>query len=196
MKKTTHSKTQSDTFLLSSIPFLILPFLKKYLLMILALIFMLIFVFSYFHEWNSRGGGIWAHYRAFEETKGWLITAFIFTTLAILASKPKMITLVNKDGLLKKCPIGFSFPTLLFAPLSPLARGDLKWASIFCIFTWVFVGIIPCIFTLIINFLIAIIFAFKYNKLYILDNLEKGYLPYDNETQKELNNMKIYYAKR
>lgn len=92
------------------------------------------------------------------------------------------ISLINKDGLLKNCPIGFSFKTLLFGFFIPLARGDLKWFFVILIFDLTVVGLLS-----------HIVFAVKYNKLYIQENLEKGYKPSDKKTVEILNKMGICY---
>jgi hypothetical protein len=92
------------------------------------------------------------------------------------------IVLINRDGLLKKCPIGFSCITLFFGFFVPLSRADLKWFFVILIFDITLIGVISHIF-----------FALKYNKLYILECLEKGYKPYDEKTIKILHQIGIYY---
>ena len=96
--------------------------------------------------------------------------------------KKQEIVLINRDGLLKKCPIGFSCITLFFGFFVPLSRADLKWFFVILIFDITLIGVISHIF-----------FALKYNKFYILECLEKGYKPYDEKTTKILHQIGIYY---
>lgn len=87
-----------------------------------------------------------------------------------------MITLKHKDtGALKNCPTGFSWTTFFFGMFVPLIRGDLKWAIILFLLA---VGI--GLFTLGIgSIIVGIVFAFKYNKLFVRHLMEQGYIPAD-----------------
>ncbi len=91
-----------------------------------------------------------------------------------------MIILRHKEsGLLKECTTGFSWTVFFFGLFVPLIRGDLKWAVILCV-----LSLIVGSFTFLIGaFVVNIIFALVYNKIYIRGVLERGYIPSD-ETSK------------
>lgn len=95
------------------------------------------------------------------------------------------ITLIYEDRLIKKCSIGFSFKTLLFGFFVPLARADFKWFFVILIFDLTLIG-----------FVSHIVFAFKYNKFYIRECLEKGYKPYDETTIETLHRIGICYQNK
>jgi hypothetical protein len=79
--------------------------------------------------------------------------------------------LVNETGVVKEVKDGFSWTTLFFGMFVPLVRGDLKWAIIIFL-----IHALLAPFTFGIGNLIAnIIFAVKYNKIYIRELREKGY---------------------
>lgn len=72
------------------------------------------------------------------------------------------INLKNDAGLIKQCPVGFSWTILMCGPFVPLIRGDFKW------FLWM---CIPGLY---------IIMAFIYNKIYIQKFLMQGFKPADD----------------
>lgn len=78
-------------------------------------------------------------------------------------------------GLIKKCNTGYCWGMFLFNCLCPLYRGDLKWFVIFGIAT-VLMGIASAG---ILSIVAGPVFAFFYNKRYIREQIEKGYLPAD-----------------
>lgn len=96
-----------------------------------------------------------------------------------------MITLKHStSGVLKECPTGYSFTTLLFGFFVPLFRKDFKWAAI------MLVGGIAYGFLLeefninaSANIALACAFALYYNEQYIKDALEKGYVPADEASR-------------
>ncbi|MGP4073288.1 DUF2628 domain-containing protein [Piscibacillus sp. B03] len=95
--------------------------------------------------------------------------------------------LENGAGLQKKVKIGFSWTTFFFGFFPALFRGDLKWAAIMFI-SMTAIGS----FTLGVGaWILGIIFAFVYNKLYIKDLIEKGYQPANEQTRQELVNRGI-----
>lgn len=65
------------------------------------------------------------------------------------------------SGIIRKAPVGFSWTTLFFYPLPALVRGDIKW-FIIQFLLWMFV-------------LPILIFAFRYNNIYLKALLERGY---------------------
>lgn len=123
------------------------------------------------------------------------------------------ITLINKDKLMKECPVGFSLTTFFLGFWVPLTRGDLKWGAIMFLFSSFIYGlgssivitesdfyyISHLIGKMCIIFLIALIpsliWGAKYNKLYIQTWLEKGYKPYDQRAKTILEFMGIRYGK-
>lgn len=112
-----------------------------------------------------------------------MITLYFWTKLSADVPETKIV-LINKNKLLKECPVGFSWTTFFFGPFVPLTRGDLKWFVIMLIFAITIIGWVA-----------MFVFCFKYNKLYIKDCLEKGYKPYDQRAVEILREMGIYYAK-
>ncbi|MBR5914736.1 MAG: hypothetical protein IKZ58_10315 [Selenomonadaceae bacterium] len=91
-----------------------------------------------------------------------------------------MITLKHQDSnVVKKCPTGFSWTTFFFGLFVPLIRGDFKWAAIvFVIFT-----VISVVTAGIGSLGVNIIFAFLYNKIYIRELMNKGFVPADETSQ-------------
>ena len=77
---------------------------------------------------------------------------------------------------MKHIKVGFSWTTLFFAFMPALIRGDFKWFSI---------QLVCAAFSLDFS---SLIFAFIYNRLYINDLLEKGYVPADKHAAKVLAN--------
>lgn len=77
----------------------------------------------------------------------------------------------STTGVLKTSPTGFSWTTLFFGAFVPLFRGDFKWFVI---------SIITSFFTCGLAWLVI---PFIYNKRYIKDLLEKGYVAADEQTQ-------------
>lgn len=75
---------------------------------------------------------------------------------------------------MKHTKVGFSWTTLFFAFIPALIRGDFKW-----FFVQLICGVLSLDFS-------SLIFAFIYNKLYINDLLEKGFVPADNRSEKIL----------
>ena len=83
-----------------------------------------------------------------------------------------MINLVNpRTKMVKKCSTGYSWTTFFFGVFVPLFRGDLKWAAIFFI-----IAIMVSFVIGPLAFICGPIFGFFYNKLYISNLVEKGYV--------------------
>jgi hypothetical protein len=78
----------------------------------------------------------------------------------------------------KECPTGYSWTTFLFGLFVPLVRGDLKWAAILFVIT-ALVTTFSWALCFIPNCFIGPIFAYFYNKLYITELVEKGYVGND-----------------
>lgn len=75
-----------------------------------------------------------------------------------------MYTLKNEHGVTKEVKKGFSWTTLLFGIFVPLIRGDWKWFIISIIADIVTFG------------LFWFVFPFFYNKVYLNDLLNAGYV--------------------
>ncbi|WP_077306474.1 hypothetical protein [Terribacillus halophilus] len=87
--------------------------------------------------------------------------------------------LKNSGGLTKQVKVGFSWTTFFFGFLTPLFRGDLKWAIIL-----ILIEAVVGSFTFGIgSFVTGIVFSFVYNKIYIKELIEKGYQPADQESR-------------
>lgn len=81
------------------------------------------------------------------------------------------IVLRHESGLVKEVKKGFSWTFLFFGLFVPLVRGDLKWTIIMLL-----LQALAGAFTFGIGaFVVSLIFAFIYNKVYIKSLLEKGY---------------------
>lgn len=94
----------------------------------------------------------------------------------------KRVNLKSSAGITKEVKIGFSWTTFFFGMFVPLVRGDIKWAVLILL-----IGVLAGTFTLGIGTWVAfLIFAFKYNELYIKDLIEKGYSPVTAEDAKKL----------
>ena len=70
---------------------------------------------------------------------------------------------LEKNGLVKACPVGFSWTTLFFGGFPALLRGHAL------------MGLIQIILQVLTASLSALIFAFVYNKMYVNYRLEDGY---------------------
>tara|TARA_R110000824_G_scaffold229949_1_gene417546 strand:+ start:497 stop:799 length:303 start_codon:yes stop_codon:yes gene_type:complete len=80
----------------------------------------------------------------------------------------ELVTLKNvNSAVIKEAPIGFSWTTLFFGFIVAIVRGDIKWAAIQ-------LGV--SIITLGISNLVM---PFIYNKIYVKELLETGYVPSD-----------------
>jgi hypothetical protein len=99
----------------------------------------------------------------------------------------KHVNLKNESGLTKEVKVGFSWTTFFFGIFVPLIRGDIKWAAIM-----LGVALLAGVFTAGIgSFVVMVVFAFKYNELYIKDLIEKGYKPSNEEDADKLHNANI-----
>jgi hypothetical protein len=71
--------------------------------------------------------------------------------------------LLEKNGVQKQCPVGFSWTTLFFGGFPALIRGHAL------------MGLVQIILQVITFSLSALVFAFIYNKMYINWRLENGF---------------------
>ncbi len=93
------------------------------------------------------------------------------------------VVLKHDSGMVKEVKKGFSWTFFFFGLFVPLIRGDLKWAAIMFLLQ-AMVGF----FTFGLGaWVVSLIFAFIYNKIYMKGLLEKGYKPID-EFAEEVNN--------
>lgn len=83
------------------------------------------------------------------------------------------VILKHDSGLVKEVKKGFSWTFFFFGVFVPLIRGDLKWAVIM----FVLQALVGSFTFGIGAFVVSLIFAFTYNKIYIKGLLEKGYRP-------------------
>lgn len=86
---------------------------------------------------------------------------------------------LEKNGIIKDVPIGFSWTVLFFGLWVPLIRGDLKWFIIMFVAAFFTMGFSN------------IIFSFIYNNLYIKDLLVNGWNPLNENTKSLLITNKI-----
>ena len=70
---------------------------------------------------------------------------------------------LERGGLTKEAPVGFSWTTFFFGFFPALIRGDVKWTLIIFVCEFFTLG------------LAGIVFAFIYNRLYITSLIEIGY---------------------
>ena len=85
-----------------------------------------------------------------------------------------------QTNVVKECSTGYSWATCFFglfflAPLVPLVRGDLKWATILILLTL----LVSCAMLGLGGLLVGPIFAAFYNKIFITSMVEKGYIGKD-----------------
>lgn len=78
------------------------------------------------------------------------------------------VIMLEKNNILKKAFVGFSWTTFFFGFLVPLIRGDIKWTIIMLILGILSFG------------LAQFILCFLYNKFYTTALLERGYVPADD----------------
>lgn len=110
-------------------------------------------------------------------TELYIVIALIFTYVVpmILHFRQERVLLHHELlGEYKKVPFLYSWTSAVFGFWVPLFRGDLKWFFIFLI-----VGI----FTFNLG---AVVLAFFYNKIYIKNLIEKGYIPADEKSKEFL----------
>lgn len=94
----------------------------------------------------------------------------------------------NEVGMVKECPIGFSWLVLIFSFIVPLSNKDNKYT-----FIMFFIDILTFILTSGIGTIIArIVFGCMYNKWYINDLIYDKYEPVDDESKRLLNAMGLY----
>ncbi|WP_078551865.1 hypothetical protein [Bacillus alkalicellulosilyticus] len=92
------------------------------------------------------------------------------------------VNLSHESGVTKEVKIGFSWTTFFFGFFPALFRGDIKWALIMFI-----IALVIGSFTFGIGAsVVAIVFSFVYNKIYIKELMEKGYRPADDHAKKAL----------
>ena len=84
------------------------------------------------------------------------------------------INLKNSVGVNKQVKLGFSWTMLFFGIIVPLFRGDFKWTIITMLVSLVTVG------------LGWFVFPFIYNKIYIKELLEAGWIPGDDMSRDAL----------
>lgn len=75
---------------------------------------------------------------------------------------------IEKNGISKMVPVGFSWTTLFFGFFVPLFRGDFIWFIIMLILTAMSLGII--------NFILC----FFYNRIYVSKFINDGWRPADD----------------
>lgn len=74
---------------------------------------------------------------------------------------------LEKNGMIRQAPVGFSWTTLFFGFLVPLFRGDWVWFIIMLLIGMLSLGVI--------NFILC----FLYNKIYVTKLIENGWVPAD-----------------
>ncbi|MFL1695661.1 DUF2628 domain-containing protein [Weissella kandleri] len=79
----------------------------------------------------------------------------------------------------KQAKIGYSWTTLFFGFFPALFRGDWKWFAIIAL-TGIIVGA-PC--SVVGSMAVYIVYSFIYNKLYIKELLNKGFVAMDDASQ-------------
>ncbi|MBB1063774.1 DUF2628 domain-containing protein [Limosilactobacillus fastidiosus] len=80
---------------------------------------------------------------------------------------------------LKQVKVGFSWTTFFFGFWPALFRGDWKWFGI----QLIIVIFVACFTFGLGTGIVGIVFSFFYNKLYINDLLESGYVPNDKTSE-------------
>lgn len=107
-----------------------------------------------------------------------------YSTLSNGSSSSSHITLINGNGKIKKCKIGYSWTNMFLGFLVPIARLDFKNFIIQFIAFMLFGQIVPTL-----SFFFLVIMAGFYNKIYIKDLVRKGYKPYSDNDNTLLDNV-------
>lgn len=115
------------------------------------------------------------------------------------------IRLKNNENRVKVCKIGFSFTTLFFGAFVPLWRADFKWTMVMFGSQFVvnyIVGKFPVVTSVTsfyrfacVYFVLNLIFALIYNKIFIKTQLLCGFVGYDKENEEKLEAKKIVVTK-
>jgi hypothetical protein len=74
----------------------------------------------------------------------------------------------EKNKLLKQVPVGFSWSNLFFGFFTPFYRGDIRWGLVQLFVSFATFGFA------------TFAFPFFYNRVYIINLLENGWLPDEN----------------
>ena len=90
------------------------------------------------------------------------------------------INMKSTIGVIKQVKLGFSWTMLFFGVFVPLIRGDFKWAIISLL-----AALLTCGFA-------WFVFPFIYNKIYIKELIEKGWLPADEVAAAALKSKGIF----
>ncbi len=89
------------------------------------------------------------------------------------------------SGVIKPAPIGFSWTTFFFGGFPALLRGDLKWAVIMWIIWLSGLGLSLLTFG-ITSLVFGIVLGVIYNKRYVVERMEEGYVPADDHSRNVL----------
>lgn len=111
-----------------------------------------------------------------------------YSTSSIGSSSTSHITLINNNGKIKNCKIGYSWTNMFLGFLVPIARLDFKNFIIQYIAFMIFSQISPTLAGLFL-----VIMAGFYNKIYIKDLVRKGYKPSDEHSMNMLNKVGIKF---
>ncbi len=84
------------------------------------------------------------------------------------------INLKNTNGALISAPTGFSWTTFFFGFFVPIFRGSAKWFAIMLVLQILSLGFAN------------LVFCFIFNKIWIKELLEKGYIPADDYSKSYL----------
>lgn len=87
----------------------------------------------------------------------------------------------NSYGAMKQVKVGYSWTVLFFGFFVPLIRGDWKWAILMLIVAVCSAGIAQ------------VILSFTYNKIYIKDLIEHGWLPADETAANAFRTKGIFF---
>ena len=90
------------------------------------------------------------------------------------------INMKTPTGIIKQVKLGFSWTMLFFGIFVPLFRGDIKWFLITLLVACVTAGFS------------WFVFPFIYNKIYIKEMIEKGWLPADDFAANALKSKGIF----
>lgn len=94
----------------------------------------------------------------------------------------------SQTGAVKQVKVGFSWTVFFFGFFPPLFRGDFKWGAIIAVIQFALAFLYPAA-----SFVVSVVLAFMYNKLYVKEIMAKGFEPV-SDADRDILNSKNYLS--